>query len=138
MAAIRELLENGVDPNIRDGAPNQGKTPLMHAVTWDNPELIGALLGAGASVCAVNEAGGLSPLHYARSATAVGLLVRAGAPVDAKDERGNTPLHLAAGKGQFEVVSVLLRAGASENRRNADGKRPSDLSYSSFLDDILL
>ncbi|KXZ52327.1 hypothetical protein GPECTOR_10g959 [Gonium pectorale] len=94
MAAIRRLLESGVAPNIRDGAPYEVlQTPLHSA----------------------------AELGWAGAAEA---LVKAGAHMDAADDRGNTPLHLAAGKGQFKAVSVLLRAGASPNQKNGEFRTP--------------
>ena len=40
--------------------------------------------------------------------------------------RGSTALHYAAIVGDFEIVSALLRAGASVTSRNEAGLRPGD------------
>jgi hypothetical protein len=51
-------------------------------------------------------------------------LVREGANVNARDERGQTPLLLAAREGQAGVVKALLRAGASLDAATASGLTP--------------
>jgi ankyrin repeat protein len=41
--------------------------------------------------------------------------------VNARDNDGSTPLHCATWKGHFEVVTVLLDAGADVNAQNQNG-----------------
>jgi len=43
---------------------------------------------------------------------------------NAKDERGRTPLHVAAGEGLVANVAVLLKHGADVNARDAEGRTP--------------
>ena len=42
----------------------------------------------------------------------------------AKDENGNTPLHVAARDGNQKAVSVLLKLKVQVNARNEHGKSP--------------
>lgn len=49
------------------------------------------------------------------------------AAVNAKNEEGNTPLHLAAAACHTGIVKLLLDAGADKNARNKEGKRPADV-----------
>ena len=44
--------------------------------------------------------------------SAVNDLLRKGADVEARDEHGATPLHLAAAEGQLEAAKLLISAGA--------------------------
>jgi ankyrin repeat protein len=51
--------------------------------------------------------------------------IRSGADVNEQDERGDTPLHVAARHNiNPEVIAVLLNAGADANARDSDGLRP--------------
>jgi len=76
-------------------------------------------------------AGGATPLHWAvrraavaGSVEAVGLLLNAGASVDAADASGETPLHKAAANGDAEVCERLLEAGAALEARSRAGETP--------------
>lgn len=41
-----------------------------------------------------------------------------GADMNATDNRGNTPLHVAAERGRKEVVQILLELGAAKYEKN--------------------
>lgn len=43
------------------GAPQDGCSPLHLAVVWDNVELLGLLLAAGANPCCSDKVGGTWP-----------------------------------------------------------------------------
>lgn len=49
---------------------------------------------------------------------AVQLLVGAGAEVDARSNRGNSPLHYACFFGRYPVVRLLLMSGADIGLHN--------------------
>ena len=51
-----------------------------------------------------------------------------GENVNARDEMGNSPLHLAAAGGHVPVVYALLKAGADPMATNQEGKRPAELA----------
>ncbi|CAM9535609.1 unnamed protein product [Chrysoparadoxa australica] len=86
------LIENGADVNVKDGL---GYTPLH-------------------TVC-VSSSGSDSAADCAR------LLLEAGAYCDEPDIEGVTPLLLAAREGAVELVSQLLRAGASRTAMDHGG-----------------
>lgn len=52
------------------------------------------------------------------------LLLANGYDPDAKDERGNTSLHVAAGKGEAEKVALLLKYGAKINEAGYYARTP--------------
>lgn len=151
---VKLLIESGAEINAKD---KSGQTPLMVACGCSRDFiLIGILLRAGAkdSVNEVNEIGssaliellsereadprivqrfifegadvnardnrGYTPLHRARSLECVELLLDAGANVNARADGGLTPLMHAASVSKLEVISTFLNAGADANAR-ADG-----------------
>ncbi len=51
-------------------------------------------------------------------------MLREGVSASQKDENGNTPLHLAALRGNVEMMKILLAAGADPNATNTIGNVP--------------
>jgi ankyrin repeat protein len=58
----------------------------------------------------------------------VDLLLGAGAPIDAVDNRGRTALMVAAELGHAELVDLLLGRGADRSIVDKGGKRARDLA----------
>ena len=111
-AALRALIEQGVDPSAAEG---DGATPLHWAVRWDDAEAADVLLDAGAAVDAANDYG-VTPLSLAcinRNAAMVERLVAAGADPRAATSMGETVLMTCARTGSAGGVAALLAAGAS-------------------------
>ncbi len=63
----------------------------------------------------------------------VALLLDKGAAIDARDDRGRTPLMIAAGLGHDEVVDLLLRRGADRVLRDKGGRSAADLAPNDAL-----
>ncbi|WP_051510568.1 ankyrin repeat domain-containing protein [Intrasporangium oryzae] len=58
------------------------------------------------------------------------MLIAAGAPVDAQDVHGNTPLWRAVfvfRGGEPQLIRLLVAAGADLDRRNNSGRSPRDV-----------
>jgi len=106
VAVIKLLLGAGADVTARNRG---GGTPLHVCVQRrDNEEVVGLLLDAGAAVSAT-DAAGLTALHVACAGRShertVRLLLAAGASVESPEGRdGSTPLHIAAGRGDYKVL----------------------------------
>ena len=121
---VRACLDAGADVAARD---EDGLTPLHLAARDGTPEVVTALLDAGADIGAnPNEwpAHGLTPLHLAAGGGTPGVvavLLDAGADIRARSGYGWTPLHVAAGGGTPEIVTALLDAGADIAVRANDG-----------------
>ena len=49
--------------------------------------------------------------------------------MNAKDEEGETPLHLAAGGARKEVIELLIEKGADVNAQGIGGMTPLDWAY---------
>ena len=56
----------------------------------------------------------------------VELLIKKGADVNLKVDRGSTPLHDAVGNESYEVAELLIAKGAAVNTQNDYGETPLD------------
>jgi hypothetical protein len=113
---VERLLRAGSDIDLPD---NRGYTPLQRAALTDQAEVIGLLIQKGANTGRV--------LHWATATGRKSILARLlskGAPVDATDETGRTPLHEAATRGDLGIARFLLLYGANANARNRFGATP--------------
>jgi len=140
-AAMIALLEKGADPNAT-GTDGFGFTPLMSAVSMNNPAAVKLILAKGAKADQATSGSlmvkkgkialdKLTPLMLAApyaSAEMVKALLDAGAQVDARDIRGMTPLMLAVASEtqDVEVMKLLLAKGADVNAKSDVGETPLD------------
>lgn len=122
---VRELLENGANPNKRD---SDGYLPLTLVTSAEfnvSVEIAALLLEYGADP---NRPDSLPPLFNASSVgdlELVRLLVDRGADVNKPWETlGRTPLWVAAQDGHTQIVEYLLDRGASPNQRDTSGWTP--------------
>jgi len=148
-ADVAELLiRHGADVNARD---NDGRTPLRIAAYNGHVDVVKLLLERGADLNAKNSEN-KTPLDVARErgqsdvarvieeftrmpselfeavksgdAARVKELLEKGADVNARDNKGWTPLHLAAQKGHADVAELLIKNGADVNAKNNYGWTP--------------
>uniref|UniRef100_UPI00117F95B2 ankyrin repeat domain-containing protein n=1 Tax=Wolbachia endosymbiont of Nilaparvata lugens TaxID=357143 RepID=UPI00117F95B2 len=64
-------------------------------------------------------------------------LISEGVSVNAVDDKGNPPLHLAAEKGHKEIVKILLDKGTNVNAKDVDGKPPFGLATNEEIKALL-
>ena len=85
----------------------------MAAELNDNPDVIPALLEAGADLNAREAARGRTPLHLAAESNynpaAVSFLLEAGADPKVQDNEGRTPLDLAEGNRGLKGTAAYRR-----------------------------
>ncbi|HVQ12604.1 MAG TPA: ankyrin repeat domain-containing protein [Vicinamibacterales bacterium] len=112
------LLKSGAKPNTRIAT---GETPLMTCAGSGSVEAVRLLIARGADVNAKEPTQNQSALMWAaaeRHADVVGLLVEAGADLQAHTKKGFTALHFAAREGDLETTRALLTAGVNVNIRS--------------------
>ncbi|XP_023315687.1 tankyrase-2-like [Trichogramma pretiosum] len=124
------LLRGELDVRV-DAWDKFGNTPLHLALHYGNAKMVELLLRHGANTNFVNGAqmaplhvisrrdpyGNLAELFFGVAADEMYLSVR----VDARDNKGNTPLHYALQRGLKRVVVLLLKRGVDPNLAGAGG-----------------
>jgi ankyrin repeat protein len=108
----------------------EGSTALMGAAMADCEACVRLLLARGADSKA-KTGSGLTALHnaaYEGNPAVVKLLLDAGAPVNGGDERGFTPLMMAANSKTKdpEVVRMLLKSGADPGPKDGTGRTAAE------------
>ncbi len=133
------LLRHKADPAAADAT---GKTAIIYAAARGFGTIVDRLLDAGIDVNAVyaNGLGALSwTAGYAEdvpAADAVALakqLLDRGARFNMADDRGLTPLMIAASMDHAEIVDLLLSRGADPGIRDVQGRTAADLAPSAAL-----
>lgn len=123
------LIDAGVHPDPTD---NMHRTPLHCAVqglwTPERERLVRILLEAGADVS--KRSRGRTAFGMVCSygdSRFVPILVRAGADVNRTIERSLKPVHLAAERGNAQLLKALVRHGASPSEPDYRGATPMHL-----------
>nr|XP_018910579.1 PREDICTED: uncharacterized protein LOC109039535 [Bemisia tabaci] len=117
-----------------------GTTILHYAVNNKNLKIVNSLLSRGVDFTQATNKGNL-PLHLAVSLGDMKIiktlltnarkqnLIKYNLMVNATTKEGlSTPLHVAAEKGNFDVVKLLIKSGAIFNRKNKDDDTPLEVA----------
>ena len=87
---------------------------------------------------------GWAPIHdasrglYVKSGSVLRLLLERGADVNARNDRGRTPLHEVSHNGAvLEVVHLLLEHGADVEAKDNDGKIALQHASEEGYDDVV-
>ena len=119
------LAAGGIDVDAID---EQGRSAALLAAQHGHWDCVRALCYVGAQVKFHND-GEQTVLHSAVYRTheddwprLIDWLVRHGAHINARDEYGQTALHIAAVLGRPECVSALVQAGVDVNATDAQGR----------------
>jgi truncated hemoglobin YjbI len=121
LEVVASLLRLGTDPDIQQGG---GHTPLYcvanQCASETGPEVVRALVRAGANVNACGGVMRATPLHMAARRGYVEIaraLLDCGAAIAARDSKGVTPLQRAVNCCRDAVVQLLEERGAARTTR---------------------
>jgi ankyrin repeat protein len=128
---LRALL--AAAPALVHSCSGDGWTPLHLAAAFATPEAVSALLAAGARVEAVSRNPQQNqPLHAAlalgKNPETVRLLLDQGAPVNAAQAGGFTPIFSAASANRRDLAELLFSHGADPGQKSDAGKTPADFA----------
>ena len=131
LAIVKMLVKAGADVCVTN---NVGFTCLIEALRFRHSEIVRYLVGLPeVNVNYVNPEPGMrvtrgdrfrTALHYAvlwSVPEGVQVLIDAGAGIEAKDEEGCRPLHIACEEEELAIVKMLVEAGADACATDNEG-----------------
>lgn len=126
-AQVRKILADGCDVNLEN---DDGHTALYVASMKSREGIVRILLQHKAIVNTTNN-----PLLVVKDVATAKLLIQANGNLHARDEYGNTPLHMAILIGNKELIQLYLSFGAKIHVTTAIGHTALHTQSSSFLDE---
>jgi ankyrin repeat protein len=127
---VAQLLD--ADATLVNAYSRDGFFPLGLAAFFGHPETVRLLLARGADVAQVaRNPMRIQAIHAAvagRSREAVELVVEAGAPINAQQDKGWTALHEVVNKKDLDLTRYFLAHGADPKVQNDEGKSPIGLA----------
>ncbi|OLN94198.1 putative ankyrin repeat protein-like protein 4 [Colletotrichum chlorophyti] len=119
LITVRILIQNGADLEARN---NKGETPIFQAAPA-SPVYLNLLLNSGADVNATDTEGN-TMLHIACTQfhffNEVRILIKRGADLEARNNKGETPIFQAA-QAEPDCLGLLLDSGADVNATDREG-----------------
>lgn len=121
------LLVLKADPNVKN---IYGDTPLHNAISEGHSELVSSFLEFEHVDLDVRNENGDGLLHIAcgsetfEESILLEILKKEVCDINAVNDFGDTPLHVASLKGFNEVVKILVQHGAEVNVKNKKGDTP--------------
>lgn len=135
--AIDKLLSNGADP---DACDNEGDQPLMYAVNYAwraKGTFLEPIYHLAIATKDINNIGtekdsdtalGWAVKYGGNSASVVTVLLEQGANPNKKNNKGQTPLMIAASSDRVDLVKLLLIYGADRSIKDDDENTALDIA----------
>jgi ankyrin repeat protein len=117
----------GVHPELITTRDKNGFSPLHYAAYAGNKDLVRFLMAKGADIESTATSCAWTPFFLAVFQGRLEIaqtLIDSGVPVDTKDRRGRSALHIAAHCGHLELIRYLLEHGAGIHAKDAAGMIP--------------
>ena len=137
---VKELLNSGVDVNLRD---INKQTPL-HTSCSNNRIKIAKLLLAHPNIDVnIKREGGWSPLYWACISDQIKivklLLAHPDIDVNNKDNYGRTPLHYVSHNRRKKIIKLLLQhPDINLSSKNKNGETPFDLVVNNSVNEEIV
>lgn len=96
----------------------------LHLAVQNNRKAVVSVLLRNGARVNATNDQGQQPLHLAKGEGIAKVLVAKGANLEARDKKGETPLATMAGEGGFEVVEQMTLLGADVNAKDTLGRTP--------------
>lgn len=131
-SVVKLFLQNNANPNI---ANRKGITPLMKAAEQNDAQKVKLLLENGADVCAQDIDGLTALMHTiitekvknkSNQLEIIQILLDKKAPVNATNIYGDTALLFAAVEDNFDIIKLLVAAGANPLIKRLSGHTAMD------------
>ena len=107
-----------------NGSDNDSNLSFLDCTLRSGSKDAAILLIAKGADVKAKDEDGNTPLHIANNKDVASLLIAKGADVNALDKYDNTPLHTAAGRDSSDIARLLIASGADVNAKDKDGNTP--------------
>ena len=116
-------------PNVLNAKDQRGSTPLVLACYYNNIDIVRYIIQNIDDVNGTTKDGSPLMASAVKGYNAISeLLIAAGADVNLQDANQTTALHYAVMFKNYDLVLMLLEAGANPNHKNNVGQSPYDLA----------
>ena len=114
-------------PSVLNAKDQRGSTPLVLACYYNNIEVVSYLIPKVEDINGSTKDGSPLMASAVKGYNAISkLLIAAGADVNLQDANKTTALHYAVMFKNYDLVLMLLEAGANPNHKNNVGQSPKD------------
>ena len=116
-------------PNVLNAKDQRGSTPLVLACYYNNIDVVRYIIQNIDDINGTTKDGSPLMASAVKGYNVISkLLIAAGADVNLQDANQTTALHYAVMFKNYDLVLMLLEAGANPNHKNNVGQSPMDFA----------